>query len=66
MLGMVKADPKIIPHCTLPLTGERCVHRIITERVVLDVAPEGLKVVELLPGWTRQQIEDSTEARLAW
>ena len=58
--------PKILSRCTLPLTGERCVHRIITERVVLDVAPEGLKVVELLPGWTRQQIEDSTEARLAW
>jgi acyl CoA:acetate/3-ketoacid CoA transferase beta subunit len=42
------------------------VHRIITERVVLDVTPEGLKVVELLPPWTRQQVEGSTEARLVW
>jgi 3-oxoacid CoA-transferase subunit B len=58
--------PKILSRCTLPLTGERCVHRIITERVVLDVTPEGLKVVELLPPWTRQQVEGSTEARLVW
>jgi 3-oxoacid CoA-transferase subunit B len=55
---------KILKECTLPLTGERCVHRIITERVVLDVTPGGLKVVELLPGWTRQAVEESTEAAL--
>ena len=55
---------KILPQCTLPLTGERCVHRIITERVVLDVTPQGLEVVELMPGWTREQVEGSTEARL--
>jgi 3-oxoacid CoA-transferase subunit B len=58
--------PKILERCTLPLTGERCVHRVITERVVLDVVPEGLKVVELLPGWTRAQVEESTEPRLLW
>ena len=56
--------PKILKRCSLPLTGERCVHRIITERVVLDVTPEGLKVVELLPGWSRQAVEESTEAAL--
>jgi len=58
--------PKILSRCTLPLTGERCVHRVITERVVLDVAPDGLKVVELLPGWTRPQVEESTEGTLVW
>jgi 3-oxoacid CoA-transferase subunit B len=56
--------PKILSRCTLPLTGERCVHRIITERVVLDVTPEGLRVVELMEGWTPQEVKDSTEARL--
>ena len=55
---------KILSRCSLPLTGERCVHRIITERVVLDVTAEGLKVVELLPGWSRQAVEESTEAAL--
>jgi 3-oxoacid CoA-transferase subunit B len=56
--------PKILSRCSLPLTGERCVHRIITERVVLDVTAEGLKVVELLEGWTLDQVRDSLEARL--
>jgi 3-oxoacid CoA-transferase subunit B len=54
--------PKILRECSLPLTGERCVHRIITERCVLDVGPEGLQLVELMPGWSREQVEDSTGA----
>jgi 3-oxoacid CoA-transferase subunit B len=54
--------PKILRECSLPLTGERCVHRIITERCVLDVDPEGLRLVELMPGWTREQVEASTGA----
>ncbi len=58
--------PKILTRCTLPLTGEACVHRIITERVVLDVMPDGLQVLEVMPGWTRAQIEESTQARLRW
>ena len=58
--------PKILKQCSLPLTGERCVHRIITERCVLDVVPEGLKVVELQPGWTKEQVVASTEPILLW
>jgi 3-oxoacid CoA-transferase subunit B len=58
--------PKILERCSLPLTGERCVHRVITERCVLDVTPGGLAVVELLPGWTREQVEAATEPRLLW
>ena len=59
-------SPKILKQCPLPLTGERCVHRIITERCVLDVGADGLQVVEILPGWTREQIAESTEASLIW
>jgi 3-oxoacid CoA-transferase subunit B len=58
--------PKILKQCSLPLTGERCVHRVITERCVLDVTPEGLQVVEILPGWTREQVVASTEPSLIW
>jgi 3-oxoacid CoA-transferase subunit B len=58
--------PKILERCSLPLTGERCVHRVITERCVLDVTPAGLAVVELLPGWTREQVQASTEPALLW
>lgn len=61
-----KGSPKILKQCSLPLTGEKCVHRIITERCVLDVTPNGLKVVEILPGWTKEQIEASTEPALIW
>jgi 3-oxoacid CoA-transferase subunit B len=56
--------PKILSQCTLPLTGERCVHRIITERCVLDVTPDRLHLVELMPGWTREQVVASTEAEI--
>jgi 3-oxoacid CoA-transferase subunit B len=56
--------PKILPECTLPLTGERCVHRIITERCVLDVSPDGLRLVETLAGWTREQVVASTGAEI--
>jgi 3-oxoacid CoA-transferase subunit B len=58
--------PKILKHCSLPLTGERCVHRIITERCVIDVVPAGLRVVELQPGWSKDQIVESTEPALLW
>ncbi len=58
--------PKILRACSLPLTGERCVHRIITERCVMDVEPEGLKVAELLPGWSKEQVVASTEPTLLW
>jgi 3-oxoacid CoA-transferase subunit B len=61
-----KGQPKILKECSLPLTGERCVHRIITERCVLDVTPQGLQVVEILPGWTREQVVASTEPALIW
>ena len=61
-----KGNPKILKQCSLPLTGERCVHRIITERCVLDVTPAGLRVVVLLPGWTKEQVQASTEPALLW
>jgi 3-oxoacid CoA-transferase subunit B len=56
--------PKILRQCTLPLTGERCVHRIITERCVLDVLPDGLHLVELMPGWSREQVAASVEPEI--
>jgi 3-oxoacid CoA-transferase subunit B len=56
--------PKILRECTLPLTGERCVHRIITERCVLDVTPDGLHLAEVMPDWTREQVVASTEAEI--
>jgi len=56
---------KILRECTLPLTGRKVVHRIITDLAVLDVTPDGLKLIERAPGVTIDEIVKFTEAELA-
>ena len=57
-------DLKILPSCTLPLTGKAVVDRIITDLAVMDITPEGLKLMELAPGVTREQVQAKTGVKL--
>jgi 3-oxoacid CoA-transferase subunit B len=55
---------KIVKECSLPLTGERVVHRIITDLAVMDVTDEGLRLVECAPGVTEAEVRAATEPDL--
>lgn len=57
-------SPKIKKKCDLPLTGKGVVHKIITERALIEVTPEGLELKEVFEGFTIQEVIDSTEADL--
>jgi 3-oxoacid CoA-transferase subunit B len=59
-----KGEKKILRKCALPLTGVRCVSRIITDYCVLDVTREGLELIEVAPGVTPEQVQEMTEPRL--
>jgi 3-oxoacid CoA-transferase subunit B len=55
---------KILKKCSLPLTGKKCVNRIVSELAVIDVTPNGLKLIERAPGVSIEEIIQATEAHL--
>lgn len=59
-----KGESKIVKALTLPLSAGRCVDLILTDLAVIEVTPGGLLLKEYAPGWTPEEIQEQTEARL--
>jgi 3-oxoacid CoA-transferase B subunit len=55
---------KLLKTCTLPLTGVKCVKRLVTDLAVVDVTPKGFKLIERAPGVTVNEILEKTEGHL--
>src|SRR5205814_4816786 len=59
-----KGESKLLAHCTLPLTGARCVKKVVTDLAVLDVTDYGFNLIERAPGISVDEIRLKTEGRL--
>lgn len=68
IVAMMHTDPqgnsKLLPKCTLPLTGKGVVKRIVTDLAVIDVTPKGFKLIERAPGVSIEEIRSATAAPL--
>jgi len=59
-----KGESKLLPKCTLPLTGVKCIKKIVSDLAVLDVTPDGFKLLERAPGVTTEEIKAKTAGKL--
>jgi 3-oxoacid CoA-transferase subunit B len=59
-----KGESKLLPACSLPLTGVKCVKKIVTDLAVLEIVAEGFKLLERAPGVTVEEIVQKTAGKL--
>ena len=59
-----KGESKLLPKCSLPLTGVKCVKKIVSDLAVLDVTPNGFKLLERAPGVSVEEIKAKTAGKL--
>lgn len=59
-----EGESKLLRQCTLPLTGVKCVTRVVTDLAALEITPQGFRLIERAPGVSVEQIRNATEGRL--
>lgn len=59
-----KGQSKLLRQCSMPLTGVKCVKKVVTNMAVLDITPQGFKLLERAPGVSVEDIQKATEGRL--
>ena len=59
-----KGESKLLPQCVLPLTGVRCVKKIVSDLAVLDVTPDGFRLLERAPGVSVEEVKSKTLGKL--
>lgn len=59
-----KGESKLLPACTLPLTGVKCVKKIVSDLAVLDITPQGFRLLERAPGVSVEEIKSKTAGKL--
>jgi len=59
-----RGKSKLLRQCSLPLTGVKCVKKVVTNLAVLDITPQGFKLLERAPGVSVEEIQNATEGRL--
>jgi 3-oxoacid CoA-transferase subunit B len=59
-----KGESKLLPQCTLPITGVRCIKKVVSDLGVFDITPEGFVCIEYAPGVTIDEIKAKTAGRL--
>ena len=59
-----KGESKLLPACTLPLTGVQCVKKVVTDLAVIDITPEGFRLIERAPGVSVEEIKAKTAGKL--
>ena len=59
-----KGESKLLPECSLPLTGVKCVKKVVTELAVLEITPDGFLLTETAPGVTVEEVIAKTKGRI--
>lgn len=59
-----KGESKLLPKCTLPLTGVKCIKKVVSDLGVFDITPDGFRCIERAPGVTVEEVKAKTAGRL--